>query len=203
MSGSGVGFEYLVGMFAVVASAAVFPVVPTGAAVSVGASLAEQGNVGLIALVVVFGAAGAYVSDIATYAALQYASRKAVEGESRLSRWLAKQRKGRALGAVERQLDAQPVRTFLVSRLIPAGRLPVLLAAALGGYPMRRYALADIGAATLWALLYAAIGLAGRAVFPNQWEGAAAGIGLVILVSLGGNLWSRWRKTKTMTIPEA
>lgn len=196
MSGSGVGFEYLVGMFAVVASAAVFPVLPTGAAVSVGASLAEQGNVGLIALVVVFGAAGAYVSDIATYATLQYASRRAVRRESRLGRWLARQRKGRALGAVGRQLEARPVRTFLVSRLIPAGRLPVLLAAALGGYPMRRYAVADIGAATLWALLYATIGLAGRAVFPNQSEGAAAGIGLVILVSIGGNLWSRWRSPK-------
>ncbi|BEP12056.1 VTT domain-containing protein [Acidothermaceae bacterium B102] len=195
MSDSAIGFEYLVGMFGVVASAAVFPVAPTGAAVSVGASLAEH-NVGLIALVVLFGAAGAYVSDIATYAALRYASDRAGEGSGRLGRWLARQRKGKALGRVDAQVSAHPLRTFLLSRLIPAGRLPVLLAAALGGYPLRRYALVDLGAATLWSLLYTAIGLLGRAVFPKQWEGAAAGIGLVILFSLGGALWSRWRRPK-------
>ena len=89
------------------------------------------------------------------------------------------------------------MRTFLLSRLIPAGRLPVLLVAALGGYPLRRYAVVDIAAATLWSLLYTAIGLAGRAIFPKQWEGVAAGIGLVILFSLGGSLWNRWRRPKT------
>ena len=96
MSGSPVGFEYLLGMFAVVASAAVFPVAPTGAAVSVGASLAEP-HVGIVLLVVVFGAAGAYVSDIATYAALRFASDRASDGSGRLGRWLDRQRKGKAL----------------------------------------------------------------------------------------------------------
>jgi membrane protein DedA with SNARE-associated domain len=67
----------------------------------------------------------------------------------------------------------------------------VLLAAAIGGYPFRRYASADIGAALLWAIVYAAIGLLGRSVFPEPWQGVVAAVVLVLLVSLIPSIWRR------------
>lgn len=193
MSGPTVGLGYLVGLFGVIVSGAVLPVVPTGAAVSVAAALAEQDHLLLIALVVAFGAAGAYVADLATYAVLRLGGRRASDGTGRLTRWLHRQRQGEALERVQRQIEEHELRTLLLSRLLPGGQIPVLLAAAIGGYSWRRYAVADIAAAILWSTMYAATGLAGRAVFPKPWEGAAAGIGLVLLVSLACSLWTRHR----------
>ena len=186
-----VGLGYLVGLFGVIVSGAVLPVVPTGAAVSVAAALAERDHYVLILLVVGFGAAGAYVSDLATYAAIRYAGQRVSDRPGRLSRWLHTRRSGHALARVEAQIEAHELRTLLLSRLVPGGQIPVLLAAALGGYPWRRYAVADIGAATLWSAMYAASGILGRAVFPEAWEGATAGIALVLIFSGITALWSR------------
>ncbi len=38
----------------------------------------------------------------------------------------------------------------------------------------------------------AAVSVAGRAVFPEPWQGVTAGIARVLLVSLAGVLWNRW-----------
>jgi membrane protein DedA with SNARE-associated domain len=191
MTATSVGLGYLVGLFGVIVSGAVLPFVPTGGAVSVAAALAEQDHLLLIVLVVAFGAAGAYVADLATYAAFRLAEHRADRGTGHLTRWLHRQRHGKTLERVQQQLTEHELRTLLLSRLVPGGQLPVLVAAAIGGYPWRRYAIADIGAVTLWSTMYAASGLAGRAVFPKAWEGAVAGIALVLLISLFGQLWTR------------
>lgn len=81
----------------------------------------------------------------------------------------------------------------MLSRLVPGGQTPVQLAAAIGGYRWRRYAVADIAAVMLWSVVYTATGLVGRAVFANPWEGVATGIGLVVLISLASNLLGRGR----------
>jgi membrane protein DedA with SNARE-associated domain len=193
MTGDTIGFGYLVGLFGVIVAGAVVPVLPTGAAVSAAAALAEQDHILLIVLVIAFGAAGAYVSDLATYAVIGYAGRKATDGSGRLVRWLHGQRAGKALGRAEAQLEAHELRTLLLSRLIPGGQIPVLVAAGLNGYSWRRYAVADIVPTVLWSAMYAATGIAGRAVFPKPWEGVAAGIALVLLVSGASNLWTRRR----------
>jgi membrane protein DedA with SNARE-associated domain len=186
-----IGLGYLLGLFGVIVAGAVVPVLPTGAAVSAAAALAESDHLLLIALVILFGAAGAYVSDLATYAVIGYAGRKATSSSSRLDRWLHSQRQGKALGRAQAQLEAHEVRTLLLSRLIPGGQIPVLVAASLGEYSWRRYVIADIVPTLLWSAMYAATGIAGRAVFPKQWEGVAAGICLVLLVSGAHILWSR------------
>lgn len=191
MSSSIFGIAYLASLFGVVAIGALVPVVPTGAAVSVAAALAERDHVVLIPLVVVFGAGGAYVGDLAAYAVIRLAGRSVTERPGRVARWVHGQRQSRALDRVEAEIEAHELRTLLLSRLVPGGRIPVLLAAAVGGYPWRRYAVADVAAALLWSSMYAASGIAGRAVFPKAWEGVVAGIALVLLISAGGNLWAR------------
>jgi membrane protein DedA with SNARE-associated domain len=194
---------YLFGLLGVVASGAVLVAVPTGAAVSIAAALAEQDNLLDIALVIVFGAIGAYVSDLATYAVLRFAGKRASQTTTRLGRWLHKQRQAAALGRVQHRLREHELSTLLLSRLVPGGQLPVLVAAAVGDYSWRRYAIADMGAALLWSAMYAGSGLAGRAVFPEPWEGAAAGIALVLLLTLASKLWTRpSRAVSTPTAPE-
>jgi membrane protein DedA with SNARE-associated domain len=74
---------------------------------------------------------------------------------------------------------------------VPGGRIPVLLAAAIGGYPFRRYVMADLAAALLWSIVYAAIGLFGRTVFPEPWQGAVAAVVLIIVISLIPPIWRR------------
>lgn len=188
MSGQDLGIGSLLGLAGLVASGAVLPFVPTGAAVSVAGALAEREDVLLVVLVVAFGAAGAYASDLATYAVLRLAGRGTAGGTGRWARWLQRRRSGAALERVRAQVERHPLRTLLLSRLIPGGQLPVLVVVALSGYPVRRYAAADLVAAVLWAALYATIGLAGRAVFPEPWQGVGACIVLVLLVCLAGAL---------------
>jgi membrane protein DedA with SNARE-associated domain len=178
---------HLLGLTGVVAFGAVIPIVPTGAAVSLAAAVGERDNVLLLLLVVAFGAVGAYTGDIVTYAALRFAGAPMAKRVG----WLKEGTPAEAIDKLTEQVREHELRVLLLSRLVPGGRVPVLLAAALGGYSWRRFAIADIGAATLWSAVYAAIGVAGRAVFPKPWQGAVAAICLVLLVSLGGTLWRR------------
>jgi membrane protein DedA with SNARE-associated domain len=175
-----IGIAHLAGMFGIVAFGAVVPVLPTGAAVSVGAALAASGNPLLVVAVVLVGAAGAYLGDLVTYAALRFAG----DALSRRIRWLRKDAQVAALQRFRAEIAAHELRTLLLSRLVPAGRLPVLVAAAIGGYPFRRYVTADLAAAVLWSIVYAAIGLLGHSVFPKPWQGVVAAIVLVVVISL-------------------
>ena len=184
---------YLIGMFGLVAAGAVAPFLPTGAAVSAAAALAEKGNPILVVAVVAIGAAGAYVDDLVTYGALRFESRRLTRRPNWLTRWLHKPREAKALERVENRIKRHTLRTLVLSRLVPGGQTPVQLAAAIGGYRWRRYAVADIAAVMLWSVVYTATGLVGRAVFANPWEGVATGIGLVVLISLASNLLGRGR----------
>lgn len=186
------GIGYLAGMFGVVAFGAVVPVVPTGAAVSAAAAYSFSDNMILPVVVIAVGAFGAYVGDLITYAMLRLAGGR-LAGRVR---WLRDDRRAEALEQFRQAIAANEVRTLLLSRLVPGGRIPVLLAAALGGYPVRRYAVADIAAATLWAAVYAAIGILGRSVFPEPWQGVVAAVALVLAISLAQSWWERRRRAR-------
>ncbi|MEH0821698.1 MULTISPECIES: DedA family protein [unclassified Micromonospora] len=170
----------------VVLFGSVVPVVPTGAAVSGAAALAAHQHPVTVVLVVVAGALGAYLGDLATYGLLGWGG----ERLARRLRWLrGRQRVGRMTARLRERL----VSTLLVSRLIPGGRIPVLLAAAMGGLAWRRFAVADAPASLLWAVLYAAIGVLGRAIFPEPWQSVVAAILLVVLVTQALSWVSRRR----------
>ena len=183
---------YVVAMFGIVAFGSFIPVLPTGAAVSVAAVLAEQ-QAAELAIVVVVGAAGAYVGDIATFGVLSMA------GHSLAQRigWLGRDKPAERLARLRTQVEDNEVRVLLLSRLVPAGRIPVLLAAALGGYPWRRYASADVGAAFLWSCVYAAIGIAGGSVFAHPWAAIAAAIVGVLAFGAVGRLVRHIRRGHT------
>jgi membrane protein DedA with SNARE-associated domain len=190
-------FTYLAGLFGVVTVGVLVPVLPSGAPLSAGAALAGKDSLLTIALVFAVGAAGAYAGDLLTYGLIVFAARSTTDKQGRLARWVDKERHAPAVQRVERRFDKQPMRSVLLSRLLPGGRIPVLLTAALDDYAFARYAVADIAAAAIWSAYYTASGLAGRALFANAWEAVVASQALILLVGLAGNLWTRRRAHRT------
>jgi membrane protein DedA with SNARE-associated domain len=197
MSNATSSFTYLAGLFGVVTVGAFVPFLPSGAPLSAGAALAGKDGALTIALVFAVGAAGAYAGDLLTYGLLLFAARDTSDKHGRLARWVNKERHSAAVQRVERRFNEHPMRSLLLSRLVPGGRIPVLLTAALDGYALARYAVADIAAAAIWSAYYTASGLAGRALFPKAWEAVVASLVLVLLVSLVSNGWARWRASSS------
>jgi membrane protein DedA with SNARE-associated domain len=160
----------------VVSFGAIVPVVPTGAAVSSGAALAFHDNPLLVVLVIATGAAGAYIGDLVMYAVC----RAGGEQLARRLRWL---RDEEHLAAVKERLHKSQIPVLLVSRLLPGGRVPVLLAAAFLGLPWRVFVVANAPACVLWSVVYAGIGVAGGSIFPEPWQSVVAAVILVVLIS--------------------
>lgn len=171
MRGDHLDVGYLVALWGVVAFGAVVPVVPTGAAVSAAAVLGVRQSWWEVIPVVVVGALGAYCGDVTTYAVL----RRAGLGVARRLRWLRAEDSQARLERVRRRVEEHEISTLLVSRLIPGGRIPVLVGAALTGYPWRRFAFTALFAATLWAACYSVVGLLGG-LLPDPRVGIAVAV---------------------------
>lgn len=187
----GVGPLALLALYAVVAFGSIIPVVPTGAAVSGAAVVARGGHPWEILLVVAVGTAGAYSGDLVTYGALRLA------GEPLAQRigWLQKDDPQAALQRLRASIDEHEVRTLLVSRLVPGGRVPVLVAAALGGYPWPRYVSAAFLAAFLWSVTYALIGAIGQSLVSDPQVAIIAAVVGAVLVTIVAQAVRRRRST--------
>jgi membrane protein DedA with SNARE-associated domain len=170
------GTGALLGLVALVAFGAIVPVVPTGAAVSGAAALAWHTQPLVLALAVLAGAAGAYAGDLVMYALCRIGGR-------RLARRLLWLRDEERLAAVQERLKASQVPVLLVSRLIPGGRVPVLLAAGFIGLSWRIFVVANAPACLLWAFVYAAIGVFGGSIFPEPWQSVLAAVVLVVVIT--------------------
>jgi membrane protein DedA with SNARE-associated domain len=176
-------------LFLVVSFGAIVPVVPTGAAVSGAAALAFHDNPLIIVLVIAAGAAGAYVGDLVMYAMCR-------TGGEQLARRLHWLRDEEHLAAVKERLHRGQIPVLLVSRLLPGGRVPVLLAAAFVGLSWRTFVGANAPACLLWSVVYAGIGVAGGSIFPEPWEGVIAAIILVLVISQTVSWVSRRREAR-------
>ncbi len=180
---------YLFALAGAVLLGAVLPVLPTGAAVSAGAVLASHQNPIGLGGVLIAGMAGAYVGDLIVYAGCRF-------GGERLAKRVGWLHENASLDALRIRLADHEVSVLLTSRLIPGGRVPVLLAAGLAGYSWERFAVVDLIASSLWAAVYMAIGLLGYALFDEPWQGVLAAIVLVILTTVVSGVVQRWRRKK-------
>lgn len=177
-------------LFAVVSFGAIVPVVPTGAAVSGAATLAfHEHHPVTIVFVIAAGAAGAYIGDLVMYAMCRF-------GGEQLARRLHWLRNEEHLAAVKVRLEKSQIPVLLVSRLIPGGRVPVLLAAAFLGMPWRTFVVANAPACALWSSVYAAVGVAGGSIFPQPWEGVVAAVLLILIVNQTVSWWNKRREAK-------
>lgn len=180
-------------LFLLVALGALVPVIPTGALVSTAAVVAFHHQTLPFGLLLVFavGAVAAFVGDVALYWLGQRGVRSR-NGSRRLEAL-----RGRAtperLAQAQRKLDEHGVLVLVVSRLVPAGRIPVMLACLLARLPLRRFARGDAPACLAWAATYCLIGILGGSLFSEPWKGVALAVALTLLISAAPTLWRHSR----------
>ncbi|MFJ3961623.1 DedA family protein [Streptomyces sp. NPDC090036] len=181
-------------LFLLVALGALVPVIPTGALVSSAAVVAfhHQSPPYAVLLVFAVSALAAFTGDMTLY----WLGQRGVRSRGG-SRWLEALR-GRAtperLEQARTRLDEHGVLVLVLSRLVPAGRIPVMLACLLAQMPLRRFARGDAPACLAWAATYGLIGILGGTLFPEPWKGVALAVGLALAVSAGPSLWRRLRR---------
>lgn len=179
-------------LFLLVALGALVPVVPTGALVSSAAVVAfHQSSPFSLLVVFAVAAAAAFLGDVSLY----WLGQRGVRSKNG-SRWLRTIRDRAAperLEQAQRKLDEHGATVLVLSRLVPAGRIPVMLACLLGRMPMRRFARGDVPACLAWAATYQLIGILGGSLFPEPWQGVVAAVGLTLLISGAPAVWRRTR----------
>lgn len=188
-------------LFLLVALGALVPVVPTGALVSSAAVVAFH-QASPFSLLIVFGvaSAAAFLGDICLY----WLGKRGVASKNG-SKWLraiTDRAAPERLAQAQRKLDENSATVLVLSRLVPAGRIPVMLACLLGRMPLRRFARGDVPACLAWAATYQLIGILGGSLFPEPWQGVAAAVVLTVLVSAAPAVWRKvapavWRRVRT------
>ncbi|MEV2215546.1 VTT domain-containing protein [Streptomyces sp. NPDC050997] len=180
-------------LFLLVLIGALVPVIPTGALVSSAAVVAfHQADPLTLALLFVTASTAAFLGDMALY----WLGRRGMKSKNG-SRWLEAIR-SRApeerLAQAQEKLTDHGVAVLVLSRLVPAGRIPVMLACLMAEWPMRRFARGNLPACLAWAVTYQVIGILGGSLFREPWEGVVAAIALTVLISTAPSVWKRIRR---------
>lgn len=181
-------------LFLLVLIGALVPVVPTGALVSSAAVVAFH-QTAPFSMVLVFAVAAlaAFLGDVTLY----WLGRRGM-GSKNGSRWLAAIR-DRApedrLAQAQEKLADHGVTVLVLSRMVPAGRIPVMLACLMAKWPMRRFARGAVPACLAWAATYQLIGVLGGSLFKEPWEGVVAVVVLTLAISAAPGVWRRVRRT--------
>ena len=179
-------------LFVLVLAGALVPVIPTGALVSSAAVVAVHRTAPFsLVLVFVTASLAAFLGD----AALYWLGRRGLRSRNG-SRWLEALR-SRApedrLEQAQEKLSAHGVAVLVLSRLVPAGRIPVMLACLLAEWPLRRFSRGNLPACLAWAATYQLIGILGGSLFAEPWQGVVAAIALTLLHSAVPAVWRRVR----------
>lgn len=164
-------------LFAIAAIDAFFPAVPSETLVITAGVFAASGEPNLL-LVIVSGAAGAFVGDHISYTVGRTAG-------SRLRNRLTRGNKaGSAFNWAEKTLRERGGLILVVARYIPGGRTAVTVTAGTVEYPLRRFSAFDSIAAISWATYSGMIGyLGGKAFEENPLLGLAVGLGVALTIT--------------------
>lgn len=170
----------------------VVPVLPTGPIVAATSALAESSSGFSFAFVLLLAAVCAFCGDILTFAICRSQG-------SRMLNWLVARHDSERLEWAREQMSRHAWRFIIVGRVIPAGRIPVLLAAGSLRYPWKGFLPAGALAASLWALLYGVVGVIGGALFDSPFVAVAAAAALALLVTAIPALYRRLRRRNQRT----
>ncbi|UED88700.1 DedA family protein [Streptomyces profundus] len=164
-------------LFALVLLGSLVPVVPTGALVSSAAVVAVHHSDPVVTslLVWVVAAGAAFLGDTALF----LLGRRGSRWLDRISAHVSPA----TLKNAQRRLERQGTVLLLVSRLVPAGRLPVMLACLVSRTPVHVYLRGNLPATIAWAGVYGLLGVVGGALFPHPWQGVVAAIALTLLIA--------------------
>ena len=167
------------------------PVVPTGAVVGSAAAFATASNDLGLPTVLALATLAALIGDLITFAVCRFGGPAAV-------RWVARGQHTERLEEVREQFRQHGWQIIVAGRLLPAGRIPVLVAAGALSYPWRRLVPAQFVAALLWAAAYALLGVASGGIFDSPLVAVLIATLLVLLVGAVLNVVAtRRRRRKT------
>ncbi|MBB3086866.1 DedA family protein [Geodermatophilus sabuli] len=182
--GSAIGYPVL---FGGVLLGSIVPVVPTGAVVGAGAAFAMTANELNLPLVLLVATLAAWTGDVITFAVCRFGGPSAV-------RWVARGQHAERIEEVREQFRRHGWQIVVVGRLLPAGRIPVLLAAGALAYPWRRLLPASLLASFLWAVAYALLGVVSGGIFDSPLTAVLLATVLVLVVGAVLNLVSARRR---------
>ncbi|MGA5042140.1 DedA family protein [Streptomyces capoamus] len=179
-------------LFLLVFVGALVPVVPTGALVSSAAVVALHRTAPLsLLLVFVTASLAAFLGDGALY----WLGRRGMRSRNG-SRWLEAIRERapeERLAQARGKLAEHGIAVLVLSRLVPAGRIPVMLACLMAQWPLRRFSRGNLPACLAWAATYQVIGVLGGSLFEEPWEGVLLAVVLTVVVSAAPGVWRRVR----------
>lgn len=167
----------------------IVPVVPTGAVVGAGAAIAVSGGDLNLVLVVVVAMLGALIGDLVTFGAGR-------GGRGTLARWFERRQSQEKLDAARDKFVQRGWLLVVIGRMVPAGRIPVLLAAGALGYPWRRLVVASAGACLLWAVAYSALGVVSGGLFDNPLVATVIATFLILVVTVVVGLVGKRREAR-------
>jgi membrane protein DedA with SNARE-associated domain len=179
-----IGYPVLVGG---VLLGSIVPVVPTGAVVGAAAAVATTTGRLSLTLVVLLSAVAALFGDVVTFAVARAGGPAAV-------RLVARGHHPERLAQVRDQFAERGWRLLVVSRLLPAGRVPVLLAAGALGYPWRRLLPIAAVASLLWSGAYTLLGVLSGGLFDSPLTATLIATGLVLVLTAVASLVHRLRR---------
>jgi membrane protein DedA with SNARE-associated domain len=162
-------------------------VVPTGAVVGAAAAFAMTTDSLGLPLVLVVATVAALTGDLITFAVCRFGGPAAV-------RWVARGQHADRLEEIRDQFRRHGWQLIVAGRLLPAGRIPVLVAAGALAYPWRRLLPAATIAAFLWALAYALLGVVSGGIFDSPLIATLVATVLVLVVGAVLNLVATARR---------
>jgi membrane protein DedA with SNARE-associated domain len=191
--GSQIGYPVLFGL---VLLGSVVPVVPTGAVVGAAAAFAVTTSELSLPLVIALSTLAALAGDLITFAICRFGGPSAL-------RWVARGQHTERIDEVREQFRRHGWQIIVAGRLLPAGRIPVLLAAGALAYPWRRLLPASLAGAFLWAVAYTLLGVVSGGIFDSPVLATLLATLLVLLIGGVVNLiGSRRRKPTATADPE-
>ena len=168
----------------------VVPVVPTGAVVGAAAAIATTTGRLWLPAVIALATVAALAGDLVTFAAGRAGSGLAL-------RLATRGQTPERLAAMRERFAAHGGRLVVIGRLLPAGRIPVLLAAAALAYPWRRFVPADALGCLLWAIAYAMLGVVSGGIFADPVVATLLATVLVLAVAAVSALVGRLLRQRT------
>ncbi|MFG1642099.1 DedA family protein [Amycolatopsis sp. NPDC049252] len=176
-------------LFGGVLLGSIIPIVPTGAVVGAAAAVATTTDHLSLPLVIVLATLGAFAGDVVTFGVPRLGSEAAF-------RWISRRQPADRLEKAREQFTRRGWQIVVIGRLVPAGRIPVLLAAAALSYPWRRLLPAALVACVLWAVAYSLLGIVSGGIFDSPLIATLLATVLVLLVTVLLNLIARRRRNK-------
>ena len=182
--GSTIGYSVL---FGGVLLGSIVPVIPTGAVVGAAAAFAMTSDSLGLAVVIAIATLAALIGDLITFAICRFGGPSAV-------RWVSRGQHADRIEEIREQFRRHGWQIIVAGRLLPAGRIPVLLAAGALAYPWRRLLPAATLAAFLWAVAYTLLGVVSGGIFDSPLAATLIATVLVLLVGAVVNLVSARRR---------